>query len=120
MPPRSSEVQSSVSAKAAESAQSPAASDDENLASGDFYRRHCVKSHGADSTGRLVRPRQPEILDFTDPVWQAERNDTELVAAIRVGKEPEMPRWGKRITACEARALVAYLRTFARVTRCKE
>src|SRR5262249_26420159 len=47
-----------------------------------LFQQRCVKCHGADGTGSPARDRLPEIPDFTQPSWQARRNDAQLLASI--------------------------------------
>jgi mono/diheme cytochrome c family protein/uncharacterized membrane protein len=79
----------------------------------ELFRQRCVKCHGADGTGNKARKRLPEIPDFTDPSWQARRADSKLVASILDGKGDDMPPARGKISAEQARGLVAYLRAFA-------
>jgi mono/diheme cytochrome c family protein/uncharacterized membrane protein len=82
----------------------------------ELFRRHCVKCHGADGSGRAGRDRRPETPDFTDASWQAGRSEAQLLASILDGKGKEMPPWREKIDEDQARALVAYVRAFARTT----
>ena len=61
--------------------------------------------------------RMPEIPDFTDPDWQAQRSDAQLVASIRDGKGTTMPPAGDDITEAQARVLVNHVRTFPRTSK---
>jgi mono/diheme cytochrome c family protein/uncharacterized membrane protein len=83
----------------------------------DFFRRNCVKCHGADGKGNKARKRLPEIPDFTNPSWQTRRADSTLLASILDGKGKEMPAWRGKITQEQARALASHVRSFARTTQ---
>jgi mono/diheme cytochrome c family protein/uncharacterized membrane protein len=78
-----------------------------------LFRQYCVKCHGADGTGSGVRHRQPDIPDFTDPVWQDRRGDARLLRSILNGKGKDMPPWRGKINTQQARGLAAHVRTFA-------
>jgi mono/diheme cytochrome c family protein/uncharacterized membrane protein len=78
----------------------------------ELFRQHCVKCHGADGTGKLVRAEQSEIPDFTDASWQARRTDAQLLASILDGKGKQMPSWRGKINEEQARGLVDHVRTF--------
>jgi uncharacterized membrane protein len=75
-----------------------------------------VKCHEADGTGGRLRRSQPAIPNFTDPVWQARRRDAQLLASILNGKGAEMPPWRGKVSAEQARDLVATVRAFAPIT----
>jgi mono/diheme cytochrome c family protein/uncharacterized membrane protein len=79
----------------------------------ELFRQHCVKCHGADGKGSPGRRRQLEVPDFTDPSWQAQRSEAQLLASILDGKGDEMPAWREKISEDQARALVTYVRAFA-------
>jgi uncharacterized membrane protein/cytochrome c553 len=86
----------------------------------ELFRQHCVKCHEADGTGSLVRRRQPDIPNFTDPAWQAQRDEAQLLASILDGKGKEMPPWRGKISEKQARGLAAYVRSFAPAARSGE
>jgi mono/diheme cytochrome c family protein/uncharacterized membrane protein len=81
-----------------------------------LFRQRCVKCHGADGTGSAVRRRQPEIPNFTDLAWQMQRSDARLLASILNGKGKDIPPWRGKISAEQARGLVADVRAFAPTT----
>jgi mono/diheme cytochrome c family protein len=81
-----------------------------------LFRKHCVKCHGADGTGKKARDRLPEIPDFANTSWQARRTDAQLKASILDGKGKEMPPWRGKAGAEQVRGLVAYVRSFAPAT----
>jgi mono/diheme cytochrome c family protein/uncharacterized membrane protein len=77
-----------------------------------LFQQHCVKCHGADGAGTPARHRQPEIPDFTDSAWQAQRTDAQLLASIQNGKGKEMPAWRGKISEEQARGLLGHVRAF--------
>src|SRR5262249_5312287 len=77
----------------------------------ELFHQHCVKCHGADGTGREARRSRPEIPNFTDTSWQARRSDGQLLASVLDGKGKEMPPFREKISAEQARSLVAYVRS---------
>jgi uncharacterized membrane protein len=77
------------------------------------FRKHCVKCHGADGTGKPGRRLFPEVPDFTKPSWQRRRSDAQLLASILDGKGEGMPPVRSKISAKQARDLVAHVRAFA-------
>jgi mono/diheme cytochrome c family protein len=78
-----------------------------------LYRQHCMKCHGADGTGKPARGLMAQIPNFADSSWQKKRSDAQLLASILEGKESDMPAWRSKISAEQARGLVAQVRAFA-------
>jgi mono/diheme cytochrome c family protein len=78
-----------------------------------LFAQHCRKCHGADGTGSPARAPLARIPNFTDASWQARRSDARLVASILDGRGEKMPSWRDKVSAEEARGLVAYIRTLA-------
>ena len=78
-----------------------------------IFRQFCIVCHGPDGTGSLMRPSMPPIPNFTDPkIGQPHPLDAQLQASILGGKGTLMPANSGRVTADQARDLVAYIRTF--------
>ncbi|MCI0457714.1 MAG: c-type cytochrome [Gemmataceae bacterium] len=75
-----------------------------------------MKCHGADGTGSPARGDRPEIPNFTKASWQARRSDAQIMASILDGKGLGMPPGRGKISAEQARGLVAYVRAFAPTT----
>ena len=59
-----------------------------------------------------MRPTLPPIPDFTSPSFHKEHSDAQLLVSILEGKGTLMPANRGRVTEDQARALVAYVRTF--------
>jgi mono/diheme cytochrome c family protein len=70
----------------------------------------CSFCHGADGKGN---PKMKGVPDFTDAAWQKKEGDGELASVIKNGKKP-MPPFGKILSDNEVRALVAFVRGFAK------
>jgi mono/diheme cytochrome c family protein/uncharacterized membrane protein len=79
----------------------------------ELFQKHCAKCHGTDGTGRSMRQRNPELPNFADRAWQAQRRDAQLLASILDGKGKRMPSWREKMSEEQARSLVAYVRAFA-------
>jgi mono/diheme cytochrome c family protein len=92
-------------------ATAPARSDRSHAASA-LFRRHCVSCHGQDGRGSELRATFPSIPDFSARQWQVGRDNAQLTLGILEGKGASMPAWSGRISAEEARDLVAYVRAF--------
>jgi mono/diheme cytochrome c family protein len=53
------------------------------------------------------------LPDFTQAIWQRQRNDAQLAVTIRDGKGTGMPAFGDRLSKAQIKTLVAQLRSFA-------
>jgi len=78
-----------------------------------LFQKHCEKCHGADGAGRAVRVSMPGIPDLTNGPWQGRRSEAQLLVSILDGKGDDMPPFAAKISAEQARGLVAYVRAFA-------
>jgi mono/diheme cytochrome c family protein/uncharacterized membrane protein len=85
-----------------------------NSKASSLYSKHCHKCHGQDGTGADGRRNFPEIPDFTSEKWQKRRSDAELVTSILDGKGDSMPQFATKLSNEEVKALVAFIRSFAR------
>ena len=70
----------------------------------------CALCHGADGKGNAT---MKDIPNFADAAWQKKTGDAEMINVIHNGKPP-MPAYKNRLTDEQTRALVAYIRAFAR------
>ncbi|MBI2455689.1 MAG: c-type cytochrome [candidate division NC10 bacterium] len=80
------------------------------------YGEKCAVCHGEGGkgdgpAGKVLVPRPP---DFTDPRFMASKTDADFLGSIDRGKGA-MPAWEKILTAEERQAVLAYMRSFARV-----
>jgi mono/diheme cytochrome c family protein len=76
-----------------------------------LFGRYCSSCHGQDGRGSEARADMPSLPDFSSRSWQAGRHDAHLAASILEGKGALMPAWRGRLSAEQARELVAFLRT---------
>ena len=81
-----------------------------------LYADQCAKCHGEDGKGQTKMGQKLGIKDYTDAKVQAELKDDAGVKAIKEGiKDKEdkiLMKPVEGVTDDEAKALVAYLRTF--------
>ena len=70
-----------------------------------LFKEYCSKCHGDDGTGNTPKGRQLMAQDFTDPEWQAEKKDADLIKQVTKGGE-DMPPFGKKLTAEQIEGLV--------------
>lgn len=79
-------------------------------AAGLFAANKCTGCHGADGKGN---PNIKKAPNFTDSAWQKKTTDAEMIEAIKNGDKP-MPAYKDKLNEQEIRALVAYVRSFAK------
>lgn len=78
-----------------------------------LYTQGCVECHGVTGLGdgtvaRSLSTLPPELGSFA---WQAERSDSQLVAAVSAGMPGTPMPPGSHLTPGQVRSIVAYLRT---------
>lgn len=70
-----------------------------------LYKEYCAKCHGDDGKGDTPKGRQLMAQDFTDPDWQADRSDAELIKVVSEGGE-DMPPFGRKLSKEQIDTLV--------------
>ncbi len=92
-----------------------------------IYEKHCAACHGTDGRadtpiGRLLRPRP---RDFADPIIMARLDDSQMIAAIELGRAgTAMPSWREILSPADMFDVVHYIRSLqqplpAGITRAK-
>jgi len=71
----------------------------------------CASCHEADGKGKKAISK--DMPDFTDAAWQKKANDAEMVETIKNGHKP-MPAYKDKLSDDQIKALVAYIRKFAK------
>ncbi len=56
-------------------------------------------------TGNTPKGKQLMAQDFTDPEWQAEKSDADMIKQVTNGGE-DMPPFGKKLTKEQIKSLV--------------
>ncbi|HEY7545732.1 MAG TPA: c-type cytochrome [Blastocatellia bacterium] len=74
-----------------------------------FGAQKCTGCHGADGKGKIKG-----APDFTDAAWQKKVSDADMIEQIKLGKPPKMPPYEGKLTDGQIKALVAYIRSFAK------
>ena len=75
----------------------------------DTYKAKCAMCHGADGMGATPAGKAMKAVPFNDPAV-VKASDTELIAAVKNGKNKMPPNVGK-LTDDQIKSVVAYLRT---------
>jgi mono/diheme cytochrome c family protein len=70
-----------------------------------LFKEYCAKCHGEDGKADTPKGRQLMAQDMTDPEWQAEKSDTDLIKIVTAGGE-DMPPFGKKLTKEQIESLV--------------
>jgi mono/diheme cytochrome c family protein len=70
-----------------------------------LFKEYCAKCHGEDGKADTPKGRQLMAQDMTDPEWQAEKTDADLIKAVTKGGE-DMPPFGKKLTKEQIESLV--------------
>jgi len=90
-----------------EEANYPAA----NVDAKGLFQENCVICHGANGRAHTFHGRLVGAQNLTDPEWQSETTDAQIIHAIKTGPSV-MPAFGKKLSGPEIDALAAYVRTF--------
>lgn len=77
----------------------------------------CAKCHGANGDGKTKEGRAARIKDYTDPKVQAGFSDSGLLKNLLLGIDTDdgknrMPAYKEKLTAAEAKELIALIRSF--------
>lgn len=75
-----------------------------------FAANKCAGCHGTDGKGN---PNMKDVPNFTDAAWQKKETDAKMIQTIKNGDKP-MPAYKDKLNDQEIRALVAYVRSFAK------
>jgi mono/diheme cytochrome c family protein len=84
--------------------------DDKKRRGQELFDKHCAKCHGENGKGEPMRPTLPQLPDFANVEWHRQRDDARLLVSILDGRAREMPAFRDKVTAGEARDLVAHVR----------
>ena len=76
-----------------------------------LFQENCVICHGANGRAHTFHGRLAGAQNLTDPQWQAETTDAQIIHAIKTGPRV-MPAFGKKLSESEIEALAAYVRSF--------
>jgi cbb3-type cytochrome c oxidase subunit III len=74
-----------------------------------YVAQKCIGCHGPDGKGKVKG-----VPDFTDAAWQKKGSDADLISQIKKGAPPKMPSYKDKLKDSEIKALVAYIRAFAK------
>jgi mono/diheme cytochrome c family protein len=82
----------------------------------ELWEKNCAKCHGADGKGQTKMGQKLGAKDYTDAKVQAELKDEAAIKAIKEGLKDkdgkQLMKPAEGISDADAKALVAYIRTF--------
>jgi mono/diheme cytochrome c family protein len=76
-----------------------------------LFLENCATCHGRDGRARTFHGWLVGAQNFTDPQWQADTTDAEIIHAIKTGPRA-MPAFEKKLSPAEIDALATFVRTF--------
>ena len=69
------------------------------------FLQYCAKCHGEDGKAQTPKGKQLKAQNFTDPEFQSEKTDAELIKTVTKGGM-DMPAFGKKLTPEQIQSLV--------------
>jgi len=69
------------------------------------FLQYCSKCHGEDGKAQTPKGKQLKAQNFTDPEFQSEKTDAELIKTVTKGGM-DMPAFGKKLTPEQIQSLV--------------
>ena len=81
----------------------------------ELYEKNCAKCHGADGKGQTAMGKRLNCKDYTDAKVQEELKDDAAIKAIKEGVKDSNDKVVMKpsdMSDDDAKALVAYMRTF--------
>jgi cbb3-type cytochrome c oxidase subunit III len=76
-----------------------------------LFQENCIVCHGKNGRAHTFHGRLVGAQNLTDPKWQSETTDAQIINAINTGPSV-MPAFGKKLSESEIEALAAYVRSF--------
>src|ERR1051325_11660251 len=73
------------------------------------FNEKCAMCHGEDGKGKAKG-----TPDLTNAEWQKKETDAEFTEMIKTGKKPTMPAFADKLSEEQIKALVGYVRSFAK------
>lgn len=81
-----------------------------------LWNKNCASCHGKDGKGQTMMGKKNGAKDYTDAKVQADLTDEAALKAIKEGVKVDgkevMKSFAEKVSDDDAKALVAYLRTF--------
>lgn len=76
-----------------------------------LFTENCVTCHGQNGRAHTFHGWLVGARNLTDPKWQADTTDEQIINAIKTGPSV-MPAFEKKLSPSEIEALAKYVRTF--------
>ncbi|MDY0248667.1 MAG: cytochrome c [Pseudomonas sp.] len=74
-----------------------------------LYSKHCAKCHGKEGRANTLRGWFTSAQDLTDPKWQAETLDSDILDALEKGPR-SMPSYANKLSIVEQNSLLKVIR----------
>ncbi|MEW6212671.1 MAG: c-type cytochrome [Acidobacteriota bacterium] len=74
-----------------------------------YTAQKCGGCHGPDGKGKIKG-----VPDFSDAAWQKKTSDAAMTEQIKKGKLPKMPAYEGKLSDAEIKALIGFIRSFAK------
>lgn len=74
-----------------------------------YAAQKCGLCHGPDGKGKVK-----DVPDFTSAAWQKKTSDAAMTEQIKKGMLPKMPAYEGKVSDAEIKALIGYIRSFAK------
>ena len=71
----------------------------------DTFKQYCAKCHGEDGRAETPKGKQLKAQNFTDPQFQSEKSDKDLIKTVTEGGM-DMPAFGKKLAPDQIEKLV--------------
>ena len=78
-----------------------------------LFKQGCAKCHGSDGAGKTTYGQIVGATDLTDPEWQRQVDDKELINSITYGLG-QMPAFDMKLTNEQILSLASYVRSLGR------
>jgi mono/diheme cytochrome c family protein len=78
-----------------------------------LFAENCITCHGKNGRAHTFHGWLVGAQNLTDPEWQADTADGQILNAIKTGPGV-MPAFEKKLSSSEIEALAKYVRTFKR------
>jgi mono/diheme cytochrome c family protein len=76
-----------------------------------LFNENCARCHGENGRAKTFHGRLLGAQNLTDPDFQADTSDAQIIHAIKTGPSV-MPAFEKKLSSTEIDALATYVRSF--------
>jgi mono/diheme cytochrome c family protein len=84
-----------------------------------LFAENCIVCHGKNGRAKTFHGRLVGAQNLTDPQFQADTSDAQIIHAIKTGPSV-MPAFEKKLSETEIEALAQYVRSFKQTNQVNE